>query len=90
MSERPALVAGRRRPATRLEAWLRTVRGDEEADVRMSKPVGIGTGVFAGTLFAALLFGDGITTGLTRGLVAGVIGFAVSFAIETRKAGRDD
>lgn len=58
--------------------------------MRVSKPVGIGTGLFAGTIFAALLLGDGFTTGLVRGLAAGVIGFAVAFFLETRRSGSDD
>lgn len=58
--------------------------------MRVSRPVGIGTGVFAGTIFAALLFGDGFTTGLVRGFAAGVIAFAVAFYLETRRARDDD
>ncbi len=58
--------------------------------MRVSKPVGIGTGLFAGTIFAALLVGDGFTTGLVRGLAVGAVGFAVAFFLETRRSGDDD
>ena len=53
--------------------------------MRVSKPVGIGTGLFAGTLFAALLVGDGFTRGLLQAFVVGAIGFGVTFFLETRR-----
>ena len=58
--------------------------------MRMSRPVGIGTGLFAGTLFAALLVGDGFTEGALRALVLGAIGFGVAFFLETRRPRDDD
>lgn len=56
----------------------------------MSRPVGIGTALFAGTMFAALVIGDGFATGVVRGAVAGAIGFAVAFLLETRRTDDDD
>lgn len=56
----------------------------------MSKPVGIGTGLFAGTIFAALLVGDGFGPGLLRAAAVGAIGFAVAFFLEARRTGDDD
>lgn len=52
----------------------------------MSKPVGVATGLLAGTVFAAVLLGDGLATGVSRGLFMGVVGFAVAFWLESRKA----
>ena len=58
--------------------------------MRMSRPVGIGTGLFAGTLFAALLSGDVFGRSLLQSFVVGMIGFAVAFFFESRRSSDDD
>ena len=58
--------------------------------MRMSRPVGIGTGLFAGTMVAAVLVGDGFARGAVTGLVVGVLGFAVSFYLESRRPSDED
>ena len=57
---------------------------------RVSQPVGVGTGIFAGFMFGGLIAGDDVVPALVTAVLAGIAAFGVSFAINARRARDED